>query len=253
MFIFKALVKSVMLPPGIFIVLIICSLAVMLHRKRLGLVLGAFSVAFMLILSMPAVSGLLIQSIISHPPLDLPSGVGDSQAIVVLTGGINREALEYRRDVASSASLVRGRFAAYLHNKTKLPIMVVGGMPKSSALSEAEAMEKMLEEEFHIPVKWVEPQAKDTEESAVNSFKMLSQDGIVNILLVTQIYHMRRAELVFSNAGFKVTPAPMGFRKFGNFSVFSFLPSAGALSLTSFALNEWYGIAWSYLKRILLG
>ena len=69
-------------------------------------------------------------------------------------------------------------------------------------------MENLIEEEFHVPVRWVETQAEDTEDSAFSSFKMLNRDGIANILLVTDASHMRRAELVYSKVGFKVIPAP---------------------------------------------
>ena len=216
--------------------------------KRLGAALGSFAVVLMLILSMPAVGGSLVRSLIQHNPLDLSGGTGNAQAIVVLTGGNYRDAPEYGRDVASGASVSRGRYAAFLHKKTGLPIMVVGGKPIPSALSEGEAMENLIEEEFHVPVRWVETQAKDTEDSAFSSFKMLNRDGIANILLVTDASHMRRAELAYSKVGFKVIPAPINFIGVEKISVRSFLPSAGALSSSTLALNEWFGIAWGKIK-----
>jgi len=217
--------------------------------NRLGAALVAFAVVLMLILSMPAVSGQLIRTLIHHSPVALSDGTGSAQAIVVLTGGISRNSPEYGRDVASGASVSRGRYAAFLHKNTGLPIMVVGGKPNPSTLSEGEAMENLIEEEFHVPVRWVETKAKDTEDSALSSFRMLNRDGIANILLVTHAFHMRRAELAYSLVGFKVTPAPIEFIGAGKFTMRSYLPSAGALSSSTLALNEWFGIAWGQLKR----
>jgi uncharacterized SAM-binding protein YcdF (DUF218 family) len=64
---------------------------------------------------------------------------------------------------------------------------------------------------------------------------------------------MRRAELAYSLVGFKVTPAPIEFIGAGKFTMRSYLPSAGALSSSTLALNEWFGIGWGQLKKLFLG
>jgi uncharacterized SAM-binding protein YcdF (DUF218 family) len=250
MFIFKILLKAVLLPPGFFIALIFLAMVVTRRSKHAAVAILSFTAVMMLILSMTALSGTLLQTLIHHDPLDLSAGIGESKAIVVLTGGVKANSPEYGRDVSSTSSLTRARYAAFLHKNTGLPIMVVGGKPRPSTLSEGEAMKQLLEDEFHVPVRWVEIQAKDTEDSSVNSFEMLRRDGVVSILLVSNVFHMRRAELNFARAGFKVVPAPIGFRSKTDISAYSFLPTVSALSETTRVLNEWYGIAWGYVKAM---
>lgn len=251
MFILKTLIKAVLLPPGIMIALGVVGLALMPRRRKLGMTLVAASMTLLLVLSMPAVSNPLAQSLARHVPLEvegIPAAVG---AIVLLTSGINANSPEYGGDVASLSSVERARYAAFLHRRTGLPILVVGGRPRPSTLSEGEAARRLLEDEWGVPVRWLEGEARDTEESAFNSFKILNREGIGTILLVTHFYHMVRGEFIFMRAGFQVIPAAMGFKTQAPFTAYDLLPSAGALSVSTWVLNEWFGLAWIQAKGLV--
>lgn len=106
---------------------------------------------------------------------------------------------------------------------------------------------------MQTPVRWMEEESKDTDDSAVNAMKILSSENIKNIVLVTSGFHMLRAERLFKKAGFQVVPAPVGVRAQRPFEIYDFFPSAGGLRKSSFVLNEWYGIWWYSLKNLVTG
>ena len=69
------------------------------------------------------------------------------------------------------------------------------------------------------------------------------------IILVTSAFHMRRAQLLFTRAGFEVVPYPVDFRASDEpLSILDVLPMAHALWTTEIALREFYGYLY-YLAR----
>ena len=114
-------------------------------------------------------------------------------------------------------------------------------------------MRRVLEGEYGIAVAGVEDQSQNTNENAKLSRGMLERDGIDRVLLVTHAWHMPRAVEAFERAGTQVTPAPTYFihkegpeREEADYR--DWLPSAGAFSVSYFALHEWIGQAWYQLK-----
>lgn len=77
--------------------------------------------------------------------------------------------------------------------------------------SEAGQMKSVLENEFHVPVKWTEDTSRDTRENAYNSFSILRKVKVTHIALVTHAWHMPRAIREFEKAGFKVIPASTAY------------------------------------------
>jgi uncharacterized SAM-binding protein YcdF (DUF218 family) len=72
-----------------------------------------------------------------------------------------------------------------------------GGAPdaiSSNELTEAELTQKILKNEFQVQARWVEKQSTTTDENAAFSVKMLKQEGITHIYLVTHFLHMPRAQ-----------------------------------------------------------
>ncbi|MFZ9738114.1 MAG: YdcF family protein [Prochlorotrichaceae cyanobacterium] len=103
----------------------------------------------------------------------------------------------------------------------------------------------------------LEPDSLNTYQNAVNSQKLLNQNHLKRILLVTSAFHMPRALAIFTKLGIDAIPAPTDFRTIGSlggqhFSVQQFLlnllPSADHLYKTSMGLKERIGI-WVYRWR----
>ncbi|MGZ5781163.1 MAG: YdcF family protein, partial [Burkholderiaceae bacterium] len=88
----------------------------------------------------------------------------------------------------------------------------------------------------------------DTAQNAQYSARILQPVGVQKILLVTDAMHMARAKSIFVRNGFDVVAAPTQFLGRGNVSPFSFIPGGFALYYASFAMHEWLGLAWYWLR-----
>lgn len=241
---------ALFLPPGILILVMTWGLALRRTRPRLGLGLFAGGLAAFYVLSMPLTANFLLSNW-ENPPSSGPAG--DPAAIVVIGGSKSHGAPEYAGDTVSGATLVRLRYAAHLQRQTGRPILVSGGNPEGSPQSEAELMRLTLQDEFSIPVQWVEDASANTLENARLSYRMLAAENIRTILLVTHAWHMPRAQFAFEAAGFRVIPAATGYTRPYRLTVLDFLPDARALRDSALFFHEIMGIVWYRLRLFLQG
>jgi len=87
-------------------------------------------------------------------------------AIVILGAGLYLDAPEYGEDTISGSALERVRYRAFLHRATGKPLLVTGGRPSNTTLSEAEAMQKTLESAFGVAMRWIEDRSLNTRDNA---------------------------------------------------------------------------------------
>jgi uncharacterized SAM-binding protein YcdF (DUF218 family) len=166
-----------------------------------------------------------------------PARVGNAQAIVILGGGLHRNAPEYGGDTPSPLTLARMRYGATLATRTGLPVLVTGGRVYGGR-PEAEVMQEVLEREFSVPVRWTEGRSRNTHENAVFSVALLRAVGIERALLVTHGVDARRARREFTAAGLEVVVAPTVIPRWSIDSPLELLPSASALQGSTLALYE---------------
>lgn len=245
-----AIVKSFLLPPLGLVVL--AAIGAIFYKRRAGLLVVAVSLLLLLILSLPIVENKLALHWECIPALRTDSLQRFSpQAIVVIGGGLEHAASEYRADwTVNARTLLRVRYAAKLARETGLPVAVSGGKPMDTAgPPEAEIMAAVLIEEFGVPVTWQEGVSRNTAENARLSRNILQQHGINRIILVTQAYHMPRAESEFRKTGFQVLPAPTAFiGRVAGFSLFDWIPSVRALEHVFLLSHESLGMLWYRLR-----
>lgn len=237
--------SALLLPPLNLLLLLMLGIMLLKTRPRLARGLLCFGVAALWLLSTPVVSRALLQSLEQDTVLHST----DAQAIVLLGAGRYFNAPEYGSDSIGGYALERTRYAAHLARKTGLPILSSGGTPDGDGSAEGLIMKQVLEQEFHVPVRWVEDQSNNTADEARECWKILSPQGITKIALLTHAWHMPRSKKVFERAGFTVIPAPMGFSTGSPFSILQMLPSSKALQKTSLAIHEWIGLAWYQLRH----
>jgi uncharacterized SAM-binding protein YcdF (DUF218 family) len=180
-----------------------------------------------------------------------PAADRSGQAIVVLGGGTYFSAPEYGADTVKAPVLARLRYAAHLHRALDKPVLASGGAPEGNAVPEALLMKQALEQDFRIPVKWVEAGSRNTFENALQSGAVLKPSGIQKIYLVTHAWHMRRARIAFEHAGFTVIPAPTAFVTRFRLTAIDFLPDARALHDSAVFFREGVGIGWYYLRALV--
>ena len=102
-----------------------------------------------------------------------------ADVIVILGGGIYFHAPEYAgQDTVNEETLLRLRYGAKLQRETGKPVLVTGGKPLGNSISEAQQMRASLEQDFRVPVRWIEDASDNTFENARYSFQTLQKAGI---------------------------------------------------------------------------
>ncbi|MEO6919975.1 MAG: YdcF family protein [Collimonas sp.] len=229
-----------------------CFAGILLRRAypRLGATLSIVSLLLLGVLSSKAGALLLVAPLEQRVPALSVAGSHGAQAIVILGGGRLANAPEYgAADEPSYWTLARLRYGAKIYRQTGLPILASGGSPEGWSLSEAEMMASSLQEDFSVPVKWLEGASDDTEQNAIFSAKILKRAGVARILLVTDAVHMPRAQILFERTGLEVVAAPTVFFSRDRLTLLSFMPSGEGMRRSEYALHEWLGILWHLARH----
>jgi len=241
------LVSALLLPPLNLLLAALVGLLIARTYPRLGRALLIGSLALLWLCSTPyfAESALrLLEGQIKS--VDVRTQPAD--AIVVLGGGTYFHAPEYGADTVGEATLERLRYAARLQRETGKPLLATGGKPLGNDIPEAQLMKSVLEQEFKVPVRWVEDASDNTLENARYSYQILQKAGIKRIYLVTHAWHMPRSIMAFQSAGFDVVPAPTAFTTRYQTDLLAFLPRAEALCDSKIFMHEIIGLLWYRLK-----
>ena len=236
-----------LLPPLSLLLLGLTGLLLWHKRPRIARTLVSSTFILLWLLSTPFLADALLHTL-EVAPLALTDKSTTADAIVVLGGGTYFNAPEYGNDTVGNASLVRIRYAAKLYKSTGKPILLTGGTPLGNSISEAALMKLVLEQEFDIPVKWVEDKSDNTLENAHYSYRLLEQSTNKRIYLVTHAWHMARAMKVFQAAGFEVIPAPTAYITRYKTDLMTFMPNTDALANSRIYLHEIIGNLWYRLK-----
>lgn len=236
-----------LLPPLSLLLLGLAGLLLWHKHPLIARTLVSSTVILLWLLSTPFLADALLHTL-EVPPLAQTNKTTSADAIVVLGGGTYFNAPEYGNDTVGNASLARIRYAAKLYKSTGKPILLTGGTPLGNSISEAALMKLVLEQEFDIPVKWVEDKSDNTLENARYSSRLLEQSAIKRIYLVTHAWHMARAIKVFQAAGFEVIPAPTAFTTRYKTDLMTFMPNTDALANSRIYLHEIIGNLWYRLK-----
>lgn len=244
------IIEFLILPPGIFFVLLIPGLLLLKRNTALAKVLLWSGLLILYLSSTSLVSGFLIEKLEMYPALaakDLRQH--KAGAIVILASEREKDAKEYGGDSVGINTLLRIRYGAFLQRKTGLPILVTGGLVlDEDGKSLAQTMAESLAEDFHAGEIWLEDKSRTTAENAFLSKKLLSQKQVGRVFLVTQAWHMPRAVAIFEKAGLNVIPAPTAFKSGQPFEVSGFLPNANSINTTRSALHEMLGLLWYKIR-----
>jgi uncharacterized SAM-binding protein YcdF (DUF218 family) len=188
-------------------VLIVIGLLLIRRFYRTGLFLAMTGVLSLGLFSTLVVAGRLAVSLDHYPVFDTRSAALP-QAIVVLGAGHHDGAAEYGTSTPTDEGLVRLHYAASLHRRTGLPIMLTGGPMNLRGTIHSKVLATSLERVFGLQAAWLEEKSITTWENALYAAEILLPAGVTDIALVTHSYHMPRAVKLFELAGFNVTPAP---------------------------------------------
>jgi len=245
MFVLKQFLKVLVLPPGVWLLMLVAVLAFWHRRWARRLLLFTVLLIF-------AVHSGMVNYALRYPlesryvPVIDPRKVAPYDAIVVLTGGITPAGGLIPFPTITQSMFRRLDEAWRLYRIQPKPIIVSGGHVNPFT---ADKDENKIARDYLI--RWGvsasdvlgEAKSRDTFESAVEVQKFLEQKGYKRYLLVTSAVHMPRSMLVFSRLAPEPVPAP------GDFSLgeiewtpLSFFPSEHAASEASAALHEYLGL-----------
>ncbi len=237
----RAVFKGLVLPPTGPLLVAFVGMGLLARRPRLGRALALVGLLLLLLLSLPAVSVLLLRLVDASPPLD-PARAATAGAIVILGGGTRHDAPEYGGDTLNTLTLERVRYGARVAKLTGLPVLVSGGSVDGRR-PEAAVMQRVLAEEYGVQVSWAEDRSRNTHENAVRSAEILRAAGLRRVVLVAHSFDMPRATAEFAAAGIETIAAPTGIPPEGGPTWLDFVPSVGALQESYYALYELLGNA----------
>jgi len=238
------IVKDLALPPASLILALICAISAGLRWPRFGLGAVCVIMAGFYLLAAPFSSDSLARAVATIPALPENANLADAKAIVVLAAGASDNGTEYGGIMLDHITLDRLRYAAHLYRRTNLPILVSGGVAGELPITLASAMKQALEEDFAVPVTWVEDRSTNTAENARFSAAILKDAGITSIVLVTHATDMPRARALFAATGLTVIPAPTRLPSTKSDFPEDLIPSMSALDQSWMSIYEMLASAW---------
>lgn len=244
---FRFVIKQLLLPPGVFFILVL--LAWWLRRRwpRLAAACFAGGLGGLWLMSLPVVVEHGARQLETEPallPEDWTALSRRAEAIVILGAGRERGDPAWGgQDQPTGLALERVRYAARLAKASGLPVLTSGGLHYGSPPSEAWIMGQSLQQDFGVPVRWLEEQSRTTWENAQFTARLLKAQGIERVVIVTQAWHMQRARWSFEQAGLQVITAPVGFLGVDNARPLGgWLPELKAMWQSGQLLNEAVGL-----------
>jgi uncharacterized SAM-binding protein YcdF (DUF218 family) len=209
----------------------------------------AVAVLGLFLISWPPVGWLFLRILEApYPPRQLPPT--DAEAIVVLSSNVYPVSPPVPTPRLGNDTFERTLYAAWLYkNWRPLPVLVSGGTNSSGTPPYALVMQDTLRLQG-VPDSaiWSEKESHSTYQNALYSTQILKKMGIHRIVLVTEAYHMLRAERSFRKQGLEVVPAPCGYRGYGN-KVYTheFLPNWEPIAWNEDCLHELVGLLWYWV------
>lgn len=243
----KPILSALALPPAGPLLLVLLGLLGARRWRRGGAGLAALAAAALWILSCHGFALLLAGRLLPQVQPVQPAQLASVQAIVVLGGGVERDAPEYDQPQPNGFTLARLRYGAWLAHRTGKPVAFAGGIGWASVdagiAPEGDVARRVLAQDFGVAPRWVDSDSRDTHENALRTRQLLAAAHVDRIALVTHPWHMPRAVREFERAGFRVVPAPTGFWTPQTRPLLEWLPSAEGLGLSRIALREALGAA----------
>jgi len=212
--------------------------------RRLALAIALLAFTWLWLWSTPLASEALRAQIEDRAGPRSLDDIPGSEVMVVLGGGIKGPRPPRRPDPDLGSAADRMWHAARLFKAGKAQrILLSGGTTASGDGSEADAMQRFLID-LGVPASALHQEATsiNTAANARLTARLLSREGIDEVILVTSALHMPRARRLFERAGLKVIPAPTDFEVIDMpFDAIRLLPDTMALHRSGSAIKEMAG------------
>ncbi len=246
MFLFKKIVTPFLLPPGVFVLLLVAAAIWTWRRKERGGGRTFLAVALLLWLSS---MGATAQWMMGRLEADLAIPEAPRADVIIMLGGGAYDQVPdlSGRGTPGPGTMERMVTAARLQRRLGIPIIVSGGKVYRTSASIATVTRRFLID-LGIPADQIlmEDQSRDTYENALFSKQICDRSGFRRPLLVTSGFHLKRALYCFEAVGLAVTPFPCALTTWpGQPKAWRhFLPDAQAMAASVAALREGLGLIY---------
>lgn len=281
---YKPVLTALAMPPVPFLILIVVGARLILPRRGLGYLILLLGVAGIWLSSCHGMAVWLFDHVL-RPPAPVVGGqqtrlqsmgrayaqltaqarragraasVVPPAAIIVLGSGRDPLAPEYGTADLSKHSAERLRYGIWLSRQTGLPLGFSGGVGwaqkgADSGPAEADVAARIAAQQYGVSLRWVENRSPDTRHNAAMTMAMLSEQGVPEVVVVTDAFHMPRAQAAFQAAAqhvaalyperpvVKVTPAGTGYWHRDGNTLLEWLPSVEGATGVRVALRECLG------------
>ncbi len=238
------ILEALLLPPGLILLLLAAALLlVRLGRRRTGFALGIVSLVLGYLVSIRPIADLMISPLENRFAPYSAAHTRGAQYVVVLGGGIIPVSpAEGGGGALAPEALKRLVYGIRIARAAGLPMIVSGGIVPALRAKESEAaVAKRTVEELSgsKPEVLTEGRSRNTWGNAVD---VAAKYHPKKVILVTSAYHMPRSVLAFERNHMQVVPAPTDYLSDrGGYTLYSYLPGAGALKESQAALKEYLG------------
>jgi len=208
-------------------------------------------VVILVVSSLPVTASAMARNLESKFTPVTAAEIASADAILILGGALALP--QYPRvdlELVDSSDRIRYAWQLYRQNRAN-KIIIAGGnvFPQTDVRGEAYYIARLLME-WGVPEEDIlfEEQSRNTYQNAVYIKPLLAENNLSSLLLVTSATHMPRAHAVFRAQNINVIPAPTDFQvtESDNPEIFNWIPSAQALSATTWVLKEYMG--WWYYR-----
>lgn len=227
---------------------LLVALIAWLGRRRLprGLLRASLAIECVcLALTTPAGASVLVKLQERRTPIPPMCAAPEPNVIVLLSGGMRRDAADVRDfGVLNISSLQRTLAAATLAKRIPDAELVITGGPRIGGGNDVAQSSVMADvaAKLGVPAAAIraEVAAMTTWENAT-TVRALEPKLPTRIWLVTSALHMPRSLIAFRAAGFEPCAFAADYRTAPIEGVIDFLPSAGAIANADAVLHEWVG------------
>jgi uncharacterized SAM-binding protein YcdF (DUF218 family) len=248
----QAIIEAFLLPPGLFVLIGVISLA--LCSRWTGRLLFLVNLSALYLLSTPVVGTYLMSSSeLSKAASEAEIRAFQPQVILVPLSNRNTHAPEYGGQTVGSDSLQRLRYAAYLHRRTGLPVLLSGGQTPELGPPSTELGRRILEQEFQLSAATVETENSSGDGNARLNNPLIARIGGRRVLLATQAWHIKRTSERLRAQGLAVLEAPTDI----TLPISDardpklWIPRLWALGLSKRSMQERMGEAWRRVTSLL--
>jgi len=212
-------------------------------RRRWVIIFMSLAFSIIVLGSLPMVSSIYQKHERLYPPVSMAE-TSEADAIVLLGGDVSIPA------PPRVETQVRGNrviHAMRLYHAGKAPFVIITGgniFPQEGLQSEAEYTASLLEE-LGVPrdAIIIEGTSRNTRENSIEIARILTEQSLDHILLVTDAFHMPRALATFRTLGVNVTPSTASISaELQQPELLDWIPSLDGLNTLKSVIHENLGI-----------